>query len=189
MHNLPNHSTRGPNEDWVIYRDHEYHGVAVELLLFEKFVSYWMERYENRNDLLLVSYEDLTDDIYGPESATQIADFLGQSDGVKPIARESVPCVWQTIVKYKDVSLPPQPETRFRRRLDNIPLEEGNSHKNHADPSSLRTGPKERPYTEQNLREMIEMFQRLSSKYSYDKDFGRIMESYTTTVLSIEPSN
>ena len=189
MHKLPNHSTRGPNKDWLIYREHEYHGVAVQIQNFEKFVSYWMERYDNRNDLLLVSYEDLTDDIYGPSSASRIAEFLGQSKGVDPIARESIPCVWHTIVKYKDIVLPPQPEKKIRRRLDNIQLDNSNSQNNHLNPASLRTGPKERPYTEQNLREMIAMFQRLSAKYSFDGEFVRIMASYTRIALSIDPEN
>lgn len=93
--------------------------------------------------------------------------------------QKPIPCVWETVVNYKNVAPPPDQQTA-RRRL---------SGKTFADPSSLRTGPKERPYTEQILLEMVATFQRLMEKYSYDQEFVRIMVSYIETVSSTPPQD
>jgi hypothetical protein len=247
LNHLPNHSPRGPNEDWVKYRAHNGYGVAVQLQNYEKFVEYWMEKYPDRRQLLMVSYEDLTDTIVGPIVATRIAAFLGETEGVDPIVPESVPCVWETIVNYKNKASPPPPANNARRRLQQEDLgseaqgtdqdqqqeeekelqqpelqqqseerkqqpnlqqhqeamqqeamqldmkrkeaqgEEGWESKlkqgrTHADPSSLRTGPKVRPYSEEMLMDMVRMFRRLAEKYGQDEDLVRILASYVETV-------
>ncbi|KAL7529069.1 hypothetical protein ACHAXR_002776 [Thalassiosira sp. AJA248-18] len=178
LNHLPNHSTRGPNEDWVKYRDNKNYGLSVQILEYERFVEHWMEKFpeEERRDRLMVSYEDLTDNHLGPLVATRIADFLAETDGVNPVALKSIPCAWETIVDYKHVaSLPDQSLN------DGAPVE------TFVDPKSLRTGPKVRPYTEQNLTGMMAMIQRLLDKYSYDEDFVSIMVSYYETLSSTAP--
>lgn len=203
LNHLPNHSTRGPNEDWIKYRDDPGYGVSAQIEQYERFVEYWMEKYPDRSQLLMLSYEDLTDGYLGPVVATRIAEFLGQSEGVNPIARESIPCVWETIVNYKNH--PPTNPRQSRRLLaEDAPQEVGfevldasnggdppvklKIGKTHADPSSLRTGPKVRPWTEQNLTEMLAMFERLVQKYSFDEDFVRIMANYIETVKKTSPA-
>ena len=183
--NLPNHSTRGPNEDWLAYRENPVYGFNIQLAGYEKFVEYWMERYPDRSNLLLLAYEDLTSDELGPSTTKRIADYLRQTEGVEPIADESVPCIWETIVNYKNhpPASPNNGEDVSRaRRLTAI-------HNGEVDPSSLRSGPKIRPYTEEQLQMMIDMFQRLSEKYSHDRQFVRIMSMYTETIENTEPNN
>mmetsp|Transcript_5258 Transcript_5258/g.11937 ORF Transcript_5258/g.11937 Transcript_5258/m.11937 type:complete len:375 (-) Transcript_5258:224-1348(-) len=198
QNHLPTHSTRGPNEDWIKYRDDPTYGVLAQIAGYEKFVEYWMEKYPERQNLLLFSYEDLTDNNLGPLIATRIANFLGQSEGVEHIATESIPCVWDTIVNYKNAgppvvegTLPENNEVNASRKKNMRRLEE----KMYADqgwhPSSLspqRTGPKVRPYTEHNLELMLAMCQRLIEKYSFDEEFVRIMASYIDTVSNTVPS-
>ena len=145
-----------------------------------------------RSHVLLVSYEDLTDDGLGPMMATHIADFLGTGEGVEPIARDSIPCVWHTIVKYKDVDMPEHPPVLLRRRLEveeGSMLAEGEAEggRSFADPSSLRMGPKKRPYTQQQLSEMLAMFQRLVYKYHHDEEFVRMMVLYIDVVTNTQP--
>ena len=55
------------------------------------------------------------------------------------------------------------------------------------DPASERSGPKRRPYTAANLQAMIDMFNRLMTKYSHDEEFVSIMESYIKKAESTEP--
>lgn len=219
LNHLPNHSTRGPNEDWIKYRDDLNSGIVYQLNQYENFVSYWMEKYPERRQLLMLSYEDLTDDFTGPIAAARIANFLGEAEGVEPIAAESIPCVWETIVNYKNVAPPvsgemsavfkeaeetralqggavAQRRTRSDRRRglqeeEEVVEEEAmmKKGKTHADPSSLRVGPKVRPYTTENLQMMLDMFQRLVDKFSFDEEFVRIIGSYIETVSNTVPKD
>jgi len=297
LNHLPNHSTRGPNEDWIIYRDDPSSGLPYQIPSYESFVEYWMDKYPEPQQLLMISYEDLTDSRMGPIAAARIASFLGETEGVNPIAAESIPCVWETIVNYKNAAeptpemyaeaaavlaetappaldmdfipeaaaplaetAPPAMEVDFirRKKRKNVtpptpemlaeaaaplaetappPMEvdvvqrkksrnvapltpemlaeaaaalaetappamemdfiQGKNRrrlglaqgKTHADPSSLRTGPKVRPYTGQNLADMVAMFQRLVEKYNHDEDFVRIMGSYIETVSNTAPQD
>jgi len=59
--------------------------------------------------------------------------------------------------------------------------------KTFAEPSSLRVGPKSRPYTSQNLADMVALFQRLAGKYNHDQEFVRIMQWYIGTVSTTVP--
>lgn len=218
---LPNHSTRGPNREWLKYRDDPNSGLAPQLVNYERFVEYWMEKYERRQ-LLLLSYEDMTDGMVGPLAAGRIAQFLGEVEGVKPIKPEAVTCVWETVVNFKrpprsGMSLgqrrdvpPPAAELRAnskerqmqvsgnksnqssREGQGDAAINNGNQEdaerRTHADPGkSLRKGPKDRPYTAQNLADMVALFRRLESKYSHDEEFVRIMQSYIDAVSNTVP--
>lgn len=200
QHQLPNHSTRGPTKDWLEYRENPEHGVLAQLNAYENFVEYWMERYADRNDLLLISYEDLTDPNLGPTVATQITTFLAQTEGVEPIDLESVPCVWETIVNYKKhthgVPLGKDGEpllsenvgynkfggTRRKLRWAEVAGVMVPTGRTHPDISSQRKGPKVRPYSEEQLVKMKEMFQRLLMKYEMDNDLTKIMYSYINAI-------
>ena len=177
-HHLPNHSTRGPNRDWRKYRDDPNKGLAAQLVNYEKFVEYWMEKYD-RSQLLLVSYEDMTDGMMGPLAAGRIAHFLGEVEGVNPIKPEAVTCVWETIVNFKNKQQPSDPEQKVLRGKVKV------IHPNRV--KSLRSGPKDRPYTAQNLADMLALFRRLQSKYSHDEEFVRIMQLYVDVVEKTVP--
>ena len=148
---LPVHSQRAPVDAWIEWRDRL---AAIQIDRFEKFVDYWMERFVYLNDnRIFISYERLTDDEMGPEEAIRMTKFLGQSEGVTPIEIESVPCVWKSVVKYKESLKKTNNEGSRRRRLD--PL--------HHD--SQRSGPTERPYTPELLSSMSDMLLNLIRKW------------------------
>merc|ERR1712194_547694 len=179
------------------------------------------------------------------QAAGRIASFLGEVEGVNPVAPGTVLCVWETIVNYRNLKqLPkghPRPErsvpppeqqqemvppveeiqTGFKKRRmkarndkndnnNDVQKWKGNGDikngkrndaeqrasrrklgirggKTHADPSSLRVGHKHRPYTAQNLADMLTLFQRLERKYSYDEEFVRIMRLYIESVSNTVP--
>ncbi|KAL7463427.1 hypothetical protein ACHAXS_003794 [Conticribra weissflogii] len=102
---LPVHSQRAPVDEWVKWRDHY---LDIEIDEYKKFMFYWMDRYTPENRLV-ITYEGLTDDLIGGEVTKSLARFLGQAEGVNPIAEESVPCVWGVVVKNKQPTLPPGP--------------------------------------------------------------------------------
>jgi len=186
IHNLPNHSTRGPNKDWLEYRNNEEFGLDVQLKNYESFADYWMKKYDDRSNLLLLSYEDLTSQDHGPATAQQIADYLGETEGVEPIDTESIPCIWETVVNYKNHPSP----TPQQQEEDNVEVKNRKLRVSFAeryDPASERSGPKIRPYTAENLQAMIDMFNRLMTKYSHDAEFVSIMESYIEKAESTEP--
>jgi len=102
---LPVHSQRAPVDEWVKWRDHY---LDIEIDEYKKFMFYWMDRYTPENRLV-ITYEGLTDDLIGGEVTKSLARFLGEAEGVNPIAEESVPCVWGVVVKNKQPTLPPGP--------------------------------------------------------------------------------
>jgi len=174
--NLPNHSTRGPPNAWLKYREHDGHGFEVQLPMFEQFVSYWMEKFPDRQNMLLVAYEDLTDDEVGPAMALKIANFLGQTEGVNPVDESTIPCIWYKAVKQH--CLPPCRRRLSERKRPKRPERKGPPGQ-HSVSSERKGGFKERPYTEQQLVAFQDVFQLLLEKYGViDEDFARIMSLY-----------
>lgn len=198
-HHLPNHSTdstRGSDKDWIKYRDHSFTNLIQD---YETFVEYWMEKYNNNNpssesddnnhnnrqNLLMVAYEDLTDMIIGPMVARRLVNFLGQVEGVEPIEAESISCIWETIVSYSNNNVGYNGPAAFFQKD-----EEKFSQKQQKNLNLLQEngGPAERPCTARNLMEVMDMFQRLVERYSFDDNFVRVITSYMKTVSNIEPS-
>ncbi len=106
-----------------------------------------MERFENRNDdRIFISYELLTNDSEGPQEAIRLNNFLSKSDGVRPIQTESIPCVWRAVVKYKE-----------QLKTQNTTLEDEKRRLDPAHHDSQRSGPTERPYTQDLLEAMSNM--------------------------------
>ena len=187
IHNLPNHSTRGPNKYWLEYRNNPDFGLDVQLKGYEAFATYWMDKYDDRSNLLLLSYEDLTSQDLGSSTAQRIADYLGETEGVEPIDSKSIPCIWETVVNYKNHPPPAtqQEEVDTEVEVKNRKLRV--SFAERYDPASERSGPRVRPYTADNLQAMIDMFNRLMIKYSHNEEFVSIMESYIEKAESTEP--
>jgi len=162
-----------------VYRNNPDFGLDVQLKNYEHFAEYWAGgKYEDRSNLLLLSYEDLTSQNLGPATAQRIADYLGETEGVEPIDTDSIPCIWETVVNYKNH---PSPATQQQEEETKVEVKNRKlrvSFAERCDPASERSGPKIRPYTAENLQAMIDMFNRLMTKYSHDAEFVRIMESY-----------
>jgi hypothetical protein len=70
----------------------------ISLLSLSSHDSYWMDRYSPENRYI-ITYEGLTDDLIGAEVTKGLNDFLGRAEGVDPIDRENVECVWKAVVK------------------------------------------------------------------------------------------
>lgn len=105
-------------------------------------------------------------------------NFFAQSAGVEPIDAEHTPCIWKAVVKYKAqqaVASVDEPQQRRpeagRRRLDP-------SHHN-----SQRSGPTERPYTQELLEAMSNMLLDLIQKWGdRHKRLGDILSGYQKNV-------
>jgi hypothetical protein len=65
---------------------------------------------ENR---YVITYEGLTDDLIGAEVTKGLNEFLGRAEGVEPIDRESVPCIWKAVVKN-------QPPEHQKEQIDKL---------------------------------------------------------------------
>ncbi len=135
-----------------------------------------MEKYDSREKLLIVTYEDLIDNDEGPIAASKIAGFLGQTEGVEPISREYIPCVWHAVVKYKEVAVSDTGVNSKERGRKLLP----------SNPDSLRMGPTERPYNSEQLELLKTLVEGLMEKFSTDGEFVAIMSSYLETISSIE---
>ena len=175
---LPVHSERAPVAAWIEWRDRL---AMPEIDKFGRFVDYWMERFVvgGNKDRIFISYEQLTDDNDGPEETIRINNFLGESEGVTPIETEAVPCIWRTVVKFKQQLEPNEPpKDEGRRRLDP-------DHHN-----SQRSGPTERPYTPELLEAMIKMLSGLIEKWGdRNQRLKGILQGYQAAVqaASLDP--
>ncbi|KAL7533997.1 hypothetical protein ACHAXR_005576 [Thalassiosira sp. AJA248-18] len=105
---LPVHSERAPLEEWIKWRN-AY--LDIEIAEYKKFIIYWMDRFPAGNRLL-ITYEGLTDDLIGAEVTKGLNDFLGAVDGIDPIERDSVPCIWRAVVKNEP---PPQQKAQIEK--------------------------------------------------------------------------
>ena len=100
---LPDHTTRAPLSAWLKWRDDNF---AEQIQAWEDHLSYWMERYSDPADRLIITFEGMIDDTWGPHVAIALNQFLRLTPGVDPIVDESVECVWKKIVQYKVAARP-----------------------------------------------------------------------------------
>jgi len=160
IHHLANHSTRAPLEEWIKFRDT---GLVQQLQYYQQHMEFWLRKYEeNRGKLLVVTYEDLTDDVKGPETTSKIANFLSAAEGVQTVPPESISCVWQKVVKYEDIG---------------ITLKFG----------SHRKGPKGNPYTDIQLFAIKLMLQEQRIKFQNDPEMVEILNRYIDMMSEMEP--
>ena len=141
---------RAPVDKWIRYRDSAQ--FAAQVKQYEMFVIYWMNKYrENREDLLLIPYEGLT----GGKGATftkQIGNFLDKSEGINILDPDSIPCIWEKFVHS------PSTIASFQERAD------------------------DRPLTEDHLFVVSRMLQSLEATFGQDKQFSTIMNSYINSL-------
>ena len=175
MNKLENHSTRAPLDDWIRWRDRS---LLNEVEEWRKHIEYYLDKYSVENRLVL-TYEQLTADMGGARAAKDLAKFLGKGPGVTPIAEESVPCVWGTVVKYKDgkqynTRKPLDPNVEY---VGNYPIW----------PGSNRKGDKYRPYTQTQIDRTVQMLQEVKIKYrNADPSIRDIMQQYIDECRGME---
>ena len=170
---LENHSTRAPLEEWIKWRDLRFHG---ELGEWRRHVEYWLDGY-SPSDRIVVPYEHLIDEGQGPVVAAELSEFLGRGPGVDPIDKESVPCVWGTVVHYEKGNGVPnsrRPLPKDKKFVGSYPIW----------PSSHREGSKERPYTKENLEEFVSVLEQLKEKYL--DEGGRLIDSLDMYIFDVK---
>lgn len=177
---LGGHSTRAPLEVWIKWRDENF---DKEIQTWRQHTEYWMDQYPPDRRLVL-SYEGIISDVGGPIFATKLADFLAQSEGVTVIDRESVPCVWETVIKYKG-SAAQGPSDYGRRNLKIVPGVGGFSESNPAAPESHRSGNKIHPYTKEQLDSVLNILQGLKERYS-EIQFTQTVDAYVQAVNGVK---
>ncbi len=155
---LPGHSTRAPLHEWIVWRDANFDN---QLEVWRRHAEYWMDTYSRGPNRLIIQYERLISDDYGPDMAIQIGQFLNRSDGVKSKHLNEIPCIWHTIVKYKEH----QKQNNVRRRLEEAPQAGVD-----ADPQSKRGGPKYiAPFTREQLRTTMNVLTTLLERFKNDE--------------------
>uniref|UniRef100_A0A6V2G186 Sulfotransferase domain-containing protein n=1 Tax=Ditylum brightwellii TaxID=49249 RepID=A0A6V2G186_9STRA len=172
---LENHSTRAPIQAWISWRDAHFEG---QLQNWQHFVEYWMDKFSPA-DRVIICFEKIINDVYGPIEAGRLAEFLGRSDGVNVHPPELIPCIWHKVVKYKD-------SNNARRRLESM---EGlakfdidpNSFalSDPSRPNSHRDGPKYiPPYNLQQLNAVKSMLSSLLDKYREESSLNPVLRKY-----------
>ncbi len=100
-HNIPDHTTRAPEDAWVKWRDEHFDD---EIVSWKKHLLYWMTEYEAKNRLI-ISYERLIDHKTGPVESVRIANFLGRTEGIEVVPPTQIPCVWDKVINYKRIDV------------------------------------------------------------------------------------
>mmetsp|Transcript_2226 Transcript_2226/g.2059 ORF Transcript_2226/g.2059 Transcript_2226/m.2059 type:complete len:329 (-) Transcript_2226:137-1123(-) len=169
---LENHSTRAPVEAWIKWRDQFF---ISQLEVWKNHMEFWLDSYDPKNRIV-VPYEHLINPTQGPLVTEELNEFLGRGPGVTPIPQESVKCVWGTVVNYKSGNVPNsrQPLPKDVKFVGNYPIF----------PSSSRDGPKERPYTEQQLDALLITTDQMRRKYNAEG--GRIRSSLEMYIGKIQ---
>lgn len=161
VNHLANHSTRAPLEEWIKFRDTS---LVRQLQHYQQHMDFWMNKYEeNRDKLLVVTYEDLTDDVKGPETTARIAEFLSKAEGVQTVPPEAIECIWKKVVKYEDIG---------------IKLKYG---------SHRKGGPKNNPYTDIQLYALQLMMQEQRIKFQNHPEMVEIMNRYISEMTEMTP--
>lgn len=107
---------RAPLDQWITWRDLSF---ARELETWRKHFTYWMDRYQTQNRLVL-PYEKLTSRKFGPALAVEMAEFLQRgNDGMTSADSANLPCIWQKILK-KVQSDDNDKRQKLRRRLQEL---------------------------------------------------------------------
>lgn len=174
---LGNHSTRAPVAEWIKWRDRLF---FAELKVWKNHMEFWLDNYAPK-DRIIVPYEHLTHPKEGPIVTAELNEFLGEGPGVTPIPQDSVPCVWGTVVNYKNGKVPNsrKPLPKNIKFVGNYPIF----------PGSSREGPKERPYTQEHLDALMETTDQLRKKYKHEG--GRLLpslEMYINEIKNASPT-
>lgn len=155
---LENHSTRVPVEDWILWRDENFHK---ELQSWVHHTLFWME-HNAPEDTLIMSYERLVDPNTGPDELLRLGQFLQETSGEKLAQKEKdIPCVWDFVVNNR-----------------------GDTSVNGKTPQSLRTGPKHYPYDDDQIDTMIHYLSSLGKLYP--DQLGPMMDGYIVDTMAMK---
>ena len=173
QHNLPTHTTRGTEADWLEFRSNG--GLALYMDEYERFVVFWMDGYKGR--LLVTSYESITNPRSGVKQTAKIGRFLDKIDGVSLCDEAQYQCYWEKVVNHG----------RLRSEERAADGEGGRPPLEFLLQSVKRKGAWRRPYTRRELEVVLASLERLRDRYGDDVQFVGIIERYMLAVSETEP--
>jgi len=160
-HDLENHSTRVPLDEWIKWRDAHF---AKEIMSWVHHTLFWMEHSTKENSMV-ISYERLVDKETGPLEYAKLGGFLQRISG-KELAQGpgDIPCVWDYIVNNRG-------DTSINGKM----------------PQSLRKGPTKYSYTDEQIDTIVHYLESVGKMYP--EELGEIMEGYANVAHSLKESN
>ena len=180
------HTVRAPLDRWRTWLERNF---DKELAAWEHHLVYWMDHYGGgAGERLVVTFEGLTDEVEGPRSSVALVDFLslGVDDkegvGWTPRTDEEVACIWNKMVQYKKGGS--GHDENGAASANNVPPGNDRILFNPNKPISHRSGSDYRPYTQDQLGRMADMFRRLQGRYGGDGQVAPILEAYLQRVLA-----
>eukprot|EP00970_Alexandrium_tamarense_P002179 scaffold304_cov216-Alexandrium_tamarense.AAC.5 len=132
-----------------------------------------MDRYIPQNRLLL-TYEGLTDDQFGIDITSELNEFLGQAEGVTPLDKESVSCVWKAVVKNINPNLIDMQTDSQQEGLVDMQQQQ----RVRRNRKLQVNGSNSRPYTLDQLDKMMKMMTEIAERYQDDVQLHNIMKDY-----------
>jgi len=176
---------------WIKWRDNE---LSNQILLYRRFVSFWMEKYLEKDDKrVYFSFESLVDEEKGPREAVRLATFLeggikanamemtrdlrpdligvAVAESVKTFVNiEDIPCIWRESV-WKE--------------LVHTSISDGEAATGHiqegANNLSFRGedwSPTQRPFTPENYVAISDMILELMNRWGRHKRLLGILSGY-----------
>lgn len=167
MHNLPNHSTRAPIEEWIAWRNERFDS---ELNNWKTHLIYWMDRYPAVARTVL-TFERMVNVDTGVEEFAKLGKGLQKRDPrIELPSDEDLPCIWEVLVSDKRVG------------------DEGSRRKSRR--AGSERGPP--PYEFEHLDRMEGMFNDLKGMYlereGVEGDLPAIMDEYVAMVRHVRDS-
>ena len=192
------HTVRAPLDRWRTWLERNF---DAELAAWEHHLVYWMDHYGGGAGVrLVVTFEGLTDEVEGPRSSVALMDFLSlgvddNNEGVgwTPRTDDEVACIWNKMVQYKKEG---SGHENGPASANNVPPGNDRILFNPNQPISHRSGSDYRPYTQDQLGRMADMFRRLQGRFGGDEQVAPILEAYLQRVwrplrrpLRLQPLN
>ena len=157
------HSSQAPVHEWEAWRDENF---KKELNLWAEHLKYWLSSFRG-NNLHIISYEAMTNELHGPVEATSLSEFLGEYGTnvdihTAPVA--TVPCLWFRVAKVLDKSTM-------------VDSQQG---------ENLYQSNKHRPrYTNMQLEKASTFLNELHTRYADKPNIGPILRYYWKHSISL----
>ena len=164
---------------WITWRDHQ---LRSQILLYRRFVSFWMEKYEGQEDARkFFSYEEMVDETKGPLEAIRLANFLGEGLGknAAEMAMHTVTSMEGAGEKVDQgvIDLFVEEALQTMVKIEDVPcVWEEIVYSKQKTPTSLIQ--MNRPFTPENLMSISQMLLELMNRWNRHQRVLNIMAEY-----------